>query len=41
MKNIDVFVPEEKEEQKRIAHILSSIDEKIENNNKINDNLAA
>ena len=39
MKNIDVFVPQEKEEQKRIACILSSIDEKIENNNTINDNL--
>jgi len=28
-------------EQRRIARILSSIDEKIENNEKINDNLAA
>ena len=40
MKNIDVYVPEDIEEQRKIAHILSRIDEKIENNNAINDNLA-
>ena len=39
MKNIDVYVPEDIEEQRKIAHILSRIDEKIENNNAINDNL--
>ena len=40
MKNIEVLVPESKEEQRRIAVILSSIDDKIELNNSLNNNLA-
>ena len=36
---LDVFVPETFEEQERVANILSLIDEKIENNCKLNDNL--
>ena len=40
MKNIEVTVPESKEEQKKIASILSAIDEKIELNTEINKNLA-
>ena len=39
MRNIDVYVPENIEEQRQIANILSSFDEKIETNSKINDNL--
>lgn len=38
MKNIEVYIPE-KEEQIKIAKILSTIDDKIELNTKINDNL--
>lgn len=38
--NFEILLPSLLE-QKRIAHILSSIDAKIENNNKLNDNLAA
>ncbi|MBQ9221494.1 restriction endonuclease subunit S [Succinivibrio sp.] len=41
MKNIQVIVPESLEQQKRIAKILASLDEKIELNNAINKNLAA
>ena len=39
MKNIEVIVPESIEIQRTIAGILDSIDSKIENNIKINDNL--
>ena len=39
MKEIEVVVPKEKEDQRRIASILSSLDRKIELNNKINANL--
>lgn len=39
MRNIEVCVPVELEIQNRIAHILDSIDSKIENNSDINDNL--
>ncbi len=39
MKNIEVTVPESIEVQRKIAGILNSIDSKIENNIKINDNL--
>ena len=39
MKNIEVTVPESIEIQRKIAGILNSIDSKIENNIKINDNL--
>lgn len=41
MKNIVVSVPRDKSVQKKIADILSSIDDKIEENERINDNLAA
>ncbi len=39
MKSIRVRVPVEKEEQNRIASILSALDDKIEENNRINCNL--
>lgn len=39
MKNIEVTVPESIEIQRKIAGILNSIDSKIENNIKINNNL--
>lgn len=39
MKNIEVKIPCEKNIQIKIASILGSIDDKIEINNKINDNL--
>ena len=35
----DIVIPEEKEDQRRIASILSSLDRKIELNNKINADL--
>ena len=38
LKDITIHIPEN---YKEIAHILSVIDDKIENNNRINDNLAA
>ncbi len=41
MKKIPVRVPVEIIEQKKIASILGSIDDKIENNTRINNNLAA
>lgn len=40
MRNVEVMIPESKDIQKKIAAILDSIDSKIENNQKINDNLA-
>lgn len=39
MKDIEVVVPKEKGDQRRIASILSSLDRKIELNNKINADL--
>lgn len=39
MRNIEVMIPESQNTQKKIAAILDSIDSKIENNQKINDNL--
>ena len=39
MKNIKVKVPANKTEQSKIAAVLSSLDDKIELNNRINDNL--
>ena len=39
MRNVEVRVPVDIETQKRIASVLSSIDEKIETNQRINDNL--
>ena len=41
MRNVEVRVPVLKAEQERIASILGAIDDKIEDNEKINDNLAA
>lgn len=41
MKNIVVSVPIDKKVQERISSILGAIDDKIELNQKINDNLAA
>ena len=40
MKNIVVFVPDDKKTQGKIASILGSIDDKIEENRRINKNLA-
>ena len=37
--NVRCLIPEHLEEQKRIASILSSLDDKIELNRRINDNL--
>lgn len=39
MKSVEVRVPAEKSEQKRIARVLSAIDDKIEANTRINENL--
>lgn len=39
MRNIAVKVPVKKEDQRRIAELLGSFDDKIEENEKINDNL--
>lgn len=39
MRGIEVMVPETIEEQQKIASVLSALDDKIENNMKINDNL--
>ncbi len=41
MRSVVVTVPEDIDEQKKIASILSSIDDRIELNEKINDNLTA
>ena len=40
MRSIQVKVPKTVEEQRKIASILSALDEKIENNREINENLA-
>lgn len=39
MKNIVVYIPKEKNVQERIASVLDSIDNKIEGNERINNNL--
>ena len=39
LKNFEVYIPDSKPFQEKIAKILSNIDKKIELNNKINDNL--
>lgn len=39
MKNIEVYLPEDLDEQRRIAGILGSLDDKIELNRRINANL--
>ena len=39
MRNIEVRVPRELSEQKRIAAALSALDDKIENNDRVNNNL--
>ena len=41
MKEIEVTVPESLDEQKKIAAVLSVLDQKIEENEAINENLAA
>lgn len=41
MRGISVKVPASLYEQKAISSVLSSLDDKIENNERINDNLAA
>ena len=41
MKNILVNVPTDKKVQEKIASILGSIDDKIEENERINNNLVA
>ena len=41
LQNLEMLVPASLTEQKRIAAILSSLDAKIENNNRINRNLEA
>ena len=41
MRGIEVAVPNTIEEQRKIASILSALDDKIEENNKVNENLAA
>jgi type I restriction modification DNA specificity domain protein (fragment) len=41
MKSIEVFIPTEIVEQRKISAILGAIDDKIENNKKINHHLAA
>lgn len=41
MRGIEVCVPESKEEQIRISSMLSAIDDKIEENERINKNLSA
>ncbi len=41
MRSVKVSIPVKKEDQKKIADILSAIDYKIEINSKINKNLAA
>ena len=41
MRGIEVTVPESIEEQRRIASVLSALDDKIENNTEVNKNLAA
>ena len=40
MRNVEVSVPESIEEQRRIAMVLSLLDDKIEINQKINYHLA-
>lgn len=41
MRNIIVFVPSDKRVQEKIASILGALDNKIEENERINNNLAA
>lgn len=40
MRNVKVMVPSSKREQEKIASILASLDERIENNQQINKNLS-
>ena len=41
MEEIEVLIPEDKNEQKQIARVLNVFDRKIENNLKLNDYLSA
>ena len=41
MRGVEVSVPDSIEEQRQIASMLSALDDKIENNTKVNKNLAA
>ena len=41
IKEYPIFIPSRLEEQQRISNILSSLDDKIELNRRINDNLTA
>jgi len=41
IKGLEIEVPDDEEKQCQISRILSMIDDKIENNDRINDNLAA
>lgn len=41
MKSIEVKIPQKLQHQRKISSILGKLDDKIEVNNKINDNLAA
>ena len=41
MRGIEVLVPDSIEEQRRIASVLSALDDKIEKNMEINENLVA
>ena len=41
MKQLEVFIPSDKAEQRAIAETLSALDNKIENNSKINHHLTA
>ena len=41
MKNVEITIPTRKEDQKAISSILGTLDDKIEENEMINNNLAA
>ena len=41
MRGIEVLVPDSIEEQRRIASVLSALDDKSEKNMEINENLVA
>jgi type I restriction enzyme S subunit len=41
MRGIEVLVPDSIEEQRQIASVLSTLDDKIEKNTEVNKNLVA